>query len=341
MSLRSRHGPRAFTLIELLVVIAIIAVLIGLLLPAVQKVREAAQRMQCQNNLKQIGLAVHNYENAMGKFPPAEIYPRRVTVQIVILPYIEQSALQGLATLNPGTNTNLNGDASANATACKKQIVPLFQCPSEESVLKNGTNGTSNYFANGGLVTDTTTPALGGAFSMAKPIPFPPSTSTDGTVREGWTAQIKDFTDGMSNTSMFSEVKRTTYVTEEADNILILQRPATWNDDPTAVNECKQFVQSTSSSNAPFTYLGNQYWRGAIVWTSIYSHTLPPNSTTIRGNCVDSSLVKGHIPARSYHTGGVNTVACDGSVRFVRDSVDPAAWRAYGTRAGGEPIGLD
>jgi prepilin-type processing-associated H-X9-DG protein len=86
------------------------------------------------------------------------------------------------------------------------------------------------------------------------------------------------------------------------------------------------------------TYLGNEYWRGAVVWTSMYNHTLPPNST-VRGNCTDGTFYKGHIPARSYHTGGVNVVACDGSVRFVRDSVDPTVWREYGTRASGNVLG--
>ncbi|HEX4614118.1 MAG TPA: DUF1559 domain-containing protein, partial [Urbifossiella sp.] len=88
-------------------------------------------------------------------------------------------------------------------------------------------------------------------------------------------------------------------------------------------------------------YLGNEYWRGAVVWTSMYNHTLPPNSK-LRGDCTDGTLYKGHIPARSYHTGGVNVVACDGSIRFARDAVDPTAWRAYGTRAGGETtVGID
>jgi prepilin-type N-terminal cleavage/methylation domain-containing protein/prepilin-type processing-associated H-X9-DG protein len=322
---------RGFTLIELLVVIAIIAILIGLLLPAVQKVREAAARAKCTNNLKQMGLAVHNYESTNNKFPPAEIHPRRVTAQLLVLPYVEQSALQGLATLNPGINQNLNGDGSANANLCKSQIVPLFQCPSEVSSLKQGSNGTSNYFCNGGLVTDTSSSSLGGAFSFYKP------TSFSGTsIIEGWAAKMSDFQDGTSNTALFSEIKRSADGTNSATNMLVMQRAATWNDDPTVPAECTGYASGATVYN----YLGNQYWRGAIVWTSVYNHTLPPNSKT-RGNCVDGTLYKGHIPARSYHTGGVNVVACDGSVRFVRDAVNPLAWRAFGTRGGGETLSID
>ncbi|MBN9518529.1 DUF1559 domain-containing protein [bacterium] len=325
------RGRVGFTLIELLVVIAIIAILIGLLLPAVQKVREAAARAKCTNNLKQLGLAVHNYESTNNKFPPAQLHPRIVTVQLIVLPYLEQAALQGLARLDLGTNNNLNGDNSANGLACKNQIVPVFQCPSETSSLLSGSNGTSNYFGSGGLVTDSSSGATGGAFSMYKPTPFP---STGVTV-EGWTARMADFQDGTSNTALFSEIRRTASTTYGDANILNVQQSTSWNDlDPTAIAACT----STTSNFA--SYLGNQYWRGGVVWTSLYNHTLPPNSK-VRGNCTDGSLFKGHIPARSYHTGGVNVVACDGSVRFARDSVDATAWRAFGTRAGGETIGLD
>jgi prepilin-type N-terminal cleavage/methylation domain-containing protein len=149
---------RAFTLIELLVVIAIIAVLIGLLLPAVQKVREAAARAKCQNNLKQMGLAAHNYHDANGALPPLSVFPATTTLQVLILPYIEQGNTYGLVTFNPATYKNLNGDTSASAVAAKQQDVPIYLCPSEVSAIYNAASnypyGRSNYFANTGAVAD-------------------------------------------------------------------------------------------------------------------------------------------------------------------------------------------
>lgn len=343
MSVRPRYGPRAFTLIELLVVVAIIAVLIGLLLPAVQKVRDAANRSQCQNNLKQIGLAVHNYENSAGHFPPAQIHPRHVSVQVIILPYIEQSAAYGLASVNLATTTDLRNDTSANANQCKSQNVPIYQCPSEESLLTFGTGsgttavwyGKSNYFANGGLITDTTDGSKGGAFSMA----IAPANGT--ALIEGWSAKVGDFLDGMSNTAMFAEIQRTTDASNSSTNTLIVQAAnANWtgSEDISTIAAC-----STNNASGLYTtvnYMGNEYWRGDIVPTTMYNHTLPPNSS-VRGNCVDKSFIKGHIPARSYHSGGVNVVACDGSVKFVRNDIDPTVWKAFGTRAGGETLNLN
>src|SRR5262249_16448493 len=127
----------AFSLIELLVVIAIIAVLIGLLLPAVQKVREAAARAKCENNLKQMGIAAHNYVGVSGELPPADVNPSRVTLQVTLLPYIEQGNLYGLVPLTPGVNQNLNGTGTTNAKTVKTQDVPIYLCPSDPSTAKD------------------------------------------------------------------------------------------------------------------------------------------------------------------------------------------------------------
>jgi prepilin-type N-terminal cleavage/methylation domain-containing protein/prepilin-type processing-associated H-X9-DG protein len=326
---------KAFTLIELLVVIAIIAILIGLLLPAIQKVRAAAARLQCQNNLKQLGLASHNYESAYGTLPPgAGPTPKnnpaansRASVQAVVLAYVEQANIYNLFDLTQDVNSS-----AANATA-RLQQVPIYMCPADTSLAKQGNAGRSNYFGNIGAQAYTAgsqTSPLGGTFYY---IP------RNGAQYDPKGFRFSDILDGTSNTAMFSEVRRgnNTAGTYQPQDVRLVpfNNPAV--DDFTPPATCN------ATSGSAVRYAGLQYYRNLMA-TSLYTHTRLPNSPS--GDCQDTlqragdtgTLFAGHITARSYHTGGVNVCLADGSVRFVRDTISLQTWQALGTRAGNEII---
>ena len=359
MSASKRSG---FTLIELLVVIAIIAVLIALLLPAVQSAREAARRAQCVNNLKQMGLAVHNFENANGKFPDGAgpvptatgVGPYiRSSVQVLVLPYLEQAGLYG--TFNMGLDVNNSGE---NETA-RCQLVAAFICPSDASSTRmpgssvygpsTGQIGYSNYFASIGatasLLFDTGTPTSEtnsstlGIFNYKMNLTGTLATNPKFRSVES-TVTIASVTDGTSNTSMFSEIRRSPLAYNDYSKPLdkaSIHRLADWaaaTDNYTPrLPDC-----DVAGSLTVLPYRGQQYYRGQQ-FTSTYGHTVTPN---YRGfDCMDTNWGVGHIAARSYHSGGVNVGMADGSVRFVKDSVSPQTWRALGTKAAGEIISSD
>lgn len=336
---RRRSG---FTLIELLVVIAIIAILIGLLLPAVQKVREAANRMKCSNNLKQMGLAAHNFESAFGTLPPGE-WTRpsdgggsRPSLAAVLLAYVEQA--------NKFNQFNFAFDVNSSAVnaAARQQDVPIYKCPSENSQAAfSGPLGRLNYFGSIGSVSDSRLAgdSRAGIFYV------------DTAILAGQTPVGHSFaaiTDGTSNTAMFSEVMRSQTANSSAidytTNVVsgnIAVAPGLY--DGRSVSGC-----AGGSPARRINYVGLQYYRGGINHNSFYNHTLPINwnrKQTVASSqlytCGDSTFRRAHIAASSYHTGGVNVCLADGSVRFVRDSIDFALWQNAGTRAGGEVAGLN
>lgn len=329
---------RGFTLIELLVVIAIIAILIGLLLPAVQKVREAAARMKCQNHLKQLGLAAHNFESTYQTLPPGEWTrptdggANRPTLAAVLLAYVEQA--------NKFSQFNFTVDVSvaANATA-RRQDVPIFLCPSDSSTAAMSDGGLPvgriSYFGNIGAVADSrlNSDPRGGVFYV--------TSVGAGETPKG--APILSITDGTSNTAMFAEVMRANnagvldYATNTSSGD-ISTSPSL--NDGRAVSGC-----AGGSPSILINYTGLQYYRGGINHNSFYSHTLPVNwnkktgnTATQKYNCGDTSFRRTHIAASSFHSGGANVCMADGSVRFVRDSLDFTVWQAVGTRAAGEVL---
>ena len=335
-----RHRP-AFTLIELLVVIAIIAILIGLLLPAVQKVREAAARIKCANNLKQIGLALHNYENANGKFVPAGIIPAAVSSGDAwshltrILPYIEQA----------NTYAQVDFTLAANVQdAVTRQRIAIFLCPSEvKDEMKAATSTTgpgainrypSNYAANVGtwMVWDPNSGRGGdGAITYT-------------SVPNGGN-KVGEFTDGTSNTIGYAEVKAYTYLLKTNASLPV-------NTPIPAPTAAAVLALGGTLGSTPS---GHTSWTEAQTFHNGFTFVLPPNTKVLYNNGTadfDVDQLSGNegsatrisydaVTSRSYHSGGlVNVLLMDGSVRTVTSSIDPFAWCAAGTRNGGEVIGL-
>jgi prepilin-type N-terminal cleavage/methylation domain-containing protein/prepilin-type processing-associated H-X9-DG protein len=325
-----RHH-RGFTLIELLVVIAIIGVLVSLLLPAVQSAREAARRSQCTNNLKQFGLALHNYHDTEGCLPhsrglstPAPNIPPTATFSgfARLLPYLEQR--QVFDTIN----FLLLPNAPENTTTQAVSVAVLL-CPSEpQTTVPAGEAGVNYRFNEGSGILFTYGPSdLPTKANASMPAPNGPFFSVSRT-------RFADIRDGTSNTAALSERLAGDFSNGQATLNSDLFWTKTFPADlDTAITECAS-IDPTNLTYQGVSTQGSPWIAGSTSCVVGFADT--PN----RRSCM---FPPGRIlnVASSAHPGGVNTVLCDGSVRFLKDSIARPTWRALGTRNGNEVISAD
>jgi prepilin-type N-terminal cleavage/methylation domain-containing protein len=346
---------RGFTLIELLVVIAIIAVLIALLLPAVQMAREAARRSQCKNNLKQIGLALHNYLDTHGVVPPSQRWfahpgwwnpdgtaadstcSGMFSQKTFLLPFLDNGAIYNSINFSHrvgiggfwdvGTCDNVNRFGLSNTTAAIQQI-EVFMCPSETYASRWAPNGPSSYSVNTGVPhgmiytptgyrIDWTTESTGANYNTL------PSSWPDRPIG------MRDFTDGTATTIAYGEIihpRGPEYAVTDPRHTQFNGWGVLPDNLEGAVTACKQLT------------LSQQWWAGrrgdAWVWGIFdadgINATMPPNSK----ECIWDTdwLDRALAPPMSYHSAGVNLLFMDGTVRFVSDNIDLKTWWALGTR---------
>jgi prepilin-type N-terminal cleavage/methylation domain-containing protein/prepilin-type processing-associated H-X9-DG protein len=339
---RAPSVRQAFTLIELLVVIAIIAVLIGLLIPAVQKVRATASRIKCANNLHQMGLAMHMHIDANDALPPNGVFAYNGSTAMTqvspwsalsrILPYIEQENLY--------RNIDFTTPYSVQPAITSRRIA-TYLCPSELNDHGSGSdptygnkNWTLNYAVNlgtWGVLTQKTTALQGG----------------DGAFMPNRGLRPADFSDGMSNTLALSEVKGyTTRIVGRVNTVMYATPPL----PPATPADLTAFSLATFDPSKQ-THVE---WVDGKVHETGFTTIFPPNTrvtyfsggttydvdfvTATEGNLGDTYAA---VTSRSYHSGGVNVLLMDGSVRFVGNAISTTTWRALGTRAGGEVLGSD
>jgi prepilin-type N-terminal cleavage/methylation domain-containing protein/prepilin-type processing-associated H-X9-DG protein len=342
------HARHGFTLIELLVVIAIIAVLIALLLPAVQSAREAARRSQCINNLKQIGLGLHNYENSNGAFPPPKIWSGsgignnggingvlNTTGFTMILGYLEQTTLlnaynfsQASSNSVNGPNNRVIGDAASNSTVVGS-LVSVYACPSDlppdvqnstDTVYHRNNARRGNY-----LMCSTLWMEYYGPYNWTGGLPDFVQ-STRGAFITDTSARLAEFTDGMSNTTVIGESPQ-------------IHLSSVWGP------YWGSGVHTSTNGNVyPPPPLVNQIvgniglgpeWRD-------FTTTLPnaaPNNIQCGGPCTSKLLYANAMGSK--HPGGLNMLFGDGSVKFIKNTISGNTWWAINTIRGGEIVSAD
>jgi len=331
---KNRVSRSGFTLIELLVVISMIAVLIGLLLPAVQSAREAARRTQCVNNLKQIGLSLANYESSYSSLPlsnslsgigqgPA-VVENGWSALARIAPYLEQSNVYNLV------NFNIKYSNVQNSTVIGLKI-NAFNCPSEKDPMPaNPTYGISNYAVNVGDWY------VWGGYGSGS-VNATPIMRNRGTFGINYVLGLQNFTDGTSNTVTMSEGQNKKFTYRCGSN------SGSWPMTPIAPSP-EQLLSIAKNSCTKTKDPGHSRWANGNCYYGGLTFGLAPNADSpniVTQDENDGSPTFAVLTAGSYHPGGVNTLFADGSVKFMKNTISVSTWRALGTPNGGEVVSSD